>query len=46
MLGEVVMTQALNEGENSITMSVPAGVYVVQVTIGNETRVSRISVVE
>lgn len=46
MLGEVVMTQALSEGENSITMSVAAGIYVVQVAVGNETRVSRISVVE
>ena len=46
MLGEVVMTQALSEGENSVTMSVSAGVYVVQVIVGNETRVARISVIE
>ena len=46
MFGEVVLTQALSEGENSITMAVPSGVYVAQVLINGETRVCRISVVE
>jgi len=46
MFGDVVLTQALAEGENSIAMSAPAGVYVVHVAIGEETRVCRISVIE
>ncbi|MBQ7996713.1 MAG: T9SS type A sorting domain-containing protein [Paludibacteraceae bacterium] len=46
MFGEVVLTQSLAKGENSVTMSVPAGVYIVQVTMGTQTRVCRISVIE
>lgn len=46
MFGDIVLTQALSEGTNSITMAVPAGIYVVQVQIGSETRVCRISVIE
>lgn len=46
MFGDIVLTQSLSEGENSITMAVPAGIYVVQVQIGGETRVCRISVIE
>jgi len=46
IVGNTVLTRSLSEGENSITMSVAAGVYVVQVTVGEETRVSRISVIE
>lgn len=46
MFGDIALTQALSEGTNSITMEVPAGIYVVQVQIGSETRVCRISVIE
>ena len=46
MFGDIALTQALSEGTNSITMAVPAGIYVVQVQIGSETRVCRISVIE
>lgn len=46
MFGDIVLTQSLSEGTNSITMAVPAGIYVVQVQIGGETRVCRISVIE
>lgn len=46
MFGDVVLTQSLTEGENSLTLNAPAGVYVVQVKIGGETRVCRISVIE
>ena len=46
MFGDVVLSGALQEGENSLTVSVPAGVYVVQVAIGAQTRVCRISVIE
>ena len=46
MFGDVVLSGALREGENSLTVSVPAGVYVVQVAIGAQTRVCRISVIE
>ncbi len=46
MFGDVVLTQALAFGENSIAVSAPAGVYVVHVAIGEETRVCRISVIE
>ena len=46
MFGDVVKTQPLTEGENSILMDVPAGVYVVQVKVGDEVKVCRISVVE
>jgi hypothetical protein len=45
MFGEVVVTQSLAEGENSISINAPAGVYVVQVTINGQTRVCRISVI-
>ena len=44
--GEVVMTADLHEGTNDITMSVPAGVYVVQVVIDGETRVCRVGVID
>lgn len=46
MFGDIALTQALSEGTNSIAMEVPAGIYVVQVQIGSETRVCRISVIE
>ena len=46
MFGEMVVSQALVEGENSIVLNVPAGVYVVQVTINGQTRVCRISVID
>ena len=46
MFGNVVLTQALSEGENSLTINAQAGVYVVQVVIGGETRVCRISVID
>ena len=46
MFGDIALTQALSEGTNSITMEVPAGIYVVQVQLGSETRVCRISVIE
>lgn len=46
MFGDVVLTQALAEGENNIAITAPAGVYVVHVAIGEETRVCRISVIE
>lgn len=46
MFGDIALTQALSAGTNSITMEVPAGIYVVQVQIGSETRVCRISVIE
>lgn len=46
MFGDIALTQALSEGTNSITMEVPAGIYVVQVQIGSETRFCRISVIE
>lgn len=46
MFGDIALTQALSEGTNSITMEVPEGIYVVQVQIGSETRVCRISVIE
>ena len=46
MFGDVVKTQPLTEGENSILMDMPAGVYVVQVKVGDEVKVCRISVVE
>ena len=46
MFGEMVVSQALAEGENSIVLNVPAGVYVVQVTINGQTRVCRISVID
>lgn len=45
MFGKTVLTQALKEGENSLLMSVPVGVYVVHVAIGDQTRICRISVV-
>ena len=46
LFGEVVVSQALEEGENSIVLNAPAGVYVVQVTINGQTRVCRISVID
>lgn len=46
MFGDIALTQALSEGTNSIAMEVPAGIYVVQVQLGSETRVCRISVIE
>lgn len=46
MFGDIALTQALSEVTNSIAMEVPAGIYVVQVQIGSETRVCRISVIE
>ena len=46
MFGNVVLTQSLSEGENSLTIDAQAGVYVVQVVIGGETRVCRISVID
>lgn len=46
MFGNKVLSQSLLEGENSISMNVPAGVYVVQVAVGGDTRTCRISVVE
>ena len=46
LFGEVVVSQALEEGENNIVLNAPAGVYVVQVTINGQTRVCRISVID
>lgn len=46
MFGEIVLTRELVEGENSVTMNVPAGIYVVQITVGETTRVFRISVID
>ena len=44
--GEVVKTLTLKEGLNDVKMDVPAGVYVVQVTINGETRVCRVGVID
>ena len=46
MFGEVVLTKSLLEGENAVVLDAPAGVYVVQLQMGEQTRVCRISVVE
>ena len=44
--GDVVTTIDLKEGANEVVMNVPAGLYVVQVTIGGETRVCRVGVID
>lgn len=46
MFGETLITQSLVEGENSLIIDAPAGVYVVHVTIGGVERVCRISVID
>ena len=46
MFGDVLLTQSLTAGENAIPIAAQAGVYVVQVTIGTQTRVCRISVID
>lgn len=46
MFGNVVLTQNLAEGANSVIMNVQAGVYVVRVEIGDQNHVCRISVTE
>jgi hypothetical protein len=46
MFGDVLLTQPLTAGENAIPIAAQAGVYVVQVTIGTQTRVCRISVID
>ena len=46
MFGDVVITRSLVEGENFVTMNVPAGIYVIQIAVGETTRVFRISVID
>ena len=46
MFGNVVLSQDLVEGANSVIMNVQAGVYVVRVEIGDKSHVCRISVTE
>ena len=44
--GEVVLTAALSEGENSLTINAPAGVYVVQVVMNGQTHICHIGVID
>lgn len=44
--GEVVLTAALSEGENNLTISAPAGVYVVQVVMNGQTHICHIGVID
>ncbi len=44
--GEVVLTAALSEGENNLTINAPAGVYVVQVVMNGQTHVCHVGVID
>lgn len=46
MFGDLLLTKDLLEGENSFVVNAPAGVYVVQVLIGDQMRTCRISVID
>ena len=46
MFGNIVLTQNLIEGANSVVVNAPAGVYVVRIEVGDKSHVCRISVTE